>query len=141
MPKHSLGQKRDVANPEHVPFIDGKAFRPTEFAVNKRPVKLQREAIVNSVADDELRNRTFQSLPSRIGNLMVIELKGAKMGELLGDGGVEPGQGNFFLRHRFHLRGVAAAKIASARGQRENCQLYAPGQIASTCRCSRGSAR
>src|SRR5882724_13315574 len=122
MPEHGLDQKRDITDPAHVPFVDGKPFRPPEVAVNKRRVKLQSETIVNSVADDELGNRTFQSLPSRIRNFTVIELKGAKMGELLGDGGVEPGQGNFLHRHRFQLRGVAPAKIASTRGQRKKRQ-------------------
>src|SRR5205807_7616897 len=103
-------------------FVDGKAFRPPEFAVDKRRVKLHREAIVNSVPDDALRDRTFQSLPGGIGNVTIVKLKRAEMGELLGDSGIEPAQGNFLLRHRFHLRGVATAKIASARGQWKNCQ-------------------
>src|SRR4029434_6753705 len=114
MPEHGLGQKRDVADPTDAPFVDGKAFRPPEIAVNKRPIKLQGKAIVNSVTGDELRDRTFQSLPGGIGNLTIVELKRAEMGELLGDGGVEPGQRIFLLRHRFQLRGVAAAEIASA---------------------------
>src|SRR5205807_10607544 len=122
MPDYGLGQKRDVAEPAHIPFVDGKAFRPPEIAVNKRRVKLQSEAIVNSVADDDLRDRTFQSLPGGIGNLMIVELKRAVMGELLGDSGVEPAQGDFLRRHRFHLRGVAAAQIASVRGQWEKRQ-------------------
>src|SRR5213595_1546418 len=111
MPEHSLGQKRDVAEPAHGSFVDGKALRSPEIAVNKRPVKLHREAIVNSVAEDELRDRTFQSLSGGIGNLTIVELKRAEIGELLGDGGVEPAHGNFLLRHRFQLRGVAPAKI------------------------------
>ena len=44
------------------------------------------------------------------------------MGELLGDGGVESGHGIFLFRHRFQLRGVAAAEIASMRGQRKKRQ-------------------
>src|SRR5947209_5881514 len=120
MPQHGLSQKRDVANPTHISFVDGKAFRPPEFAVDKRRVKLQSEAIVNSVADDELRDRTFQSLPGGIGNLTIVELKRAEMGELLGDAGVKPGQGNFLLRHRFHLRAVTAAEIARAHDQGKN---------------------
>src|SRR5213080_3762166 len=134
MPQHRLGQKRDVAESAHVPFVDGKAFRPPEIAVNKRRVKLQSEAIVNSVADDELRDRTFQSLPGGIGNLTIVELKRAEMGELLGDAGVKPGQGNFLLRHRFHLRGVAPAKIASAGCNRKNCQRESEkSEAASNC--------
>src|SRR5881398_1834790 len=122
MPQHGLSQKRDVANPTYISFVDGKAFRPPEFAVDKRRVKLQSEAIVNSVTDDELRDRTFQSLSGGIGNLTIVELKRAEIGELLGDGGVEPAHGNFLLRHRFQLRGVAAAEIASAASQWKNCQ-------------------
>src|SRR5947199_9414667 len=112
MPQHRLGQKRDVAESAHVPFVDGKAFRPPEIAVNKRRVKLQGESIVNSVAGDELRDRSFQSLPSGIGDLTIIELKRAEMGELLGDGRVEAAHGNFLLRHRFHLLVGAYAEIA-----------------------------
>src|SRR2546430_906802 len=82
-----------VSDPAFAPFIDGKAFRPPEVPVNKRRVKLQSEAIVNSVANDDLCDRTFQTLPGGIGNLTIVELKRAEMGELLGDGGVEPGQG------------------------------------------------
>src|SRR6266567_5247897 len=104
MPDHGLGQKRDVADPADAPFVDGKAFRPPEVAVNKWRVKLQSEAIVNSVADDELRDRTFQSLSGGIGNLTIVELKRAEMGELLGDRGVEP------------------AEVASAGSQWKNCQ-------------------
>src|SRR5436190_4909709 len=122
MPQHGLSQKRDVANPTHISFVDGKGFRPAEIPVNKRRVKLQSEAIVNSVTDDELRDRTFQSLSGGIGNLTIVELKRAEIGELLGDGGVEPAHGNFLLRHRFQLRGVAAAEIASAASQWKNCQ-------------------
>src|SRR5437868_14901674 len=118
MPQHGLSQKRDVANPTHISFVDGKAFRPPEFAVDKRRVKLQSEAIANSVADDELRDRTFQSLPGGIGNLTIVELKRAEMGELLGDAGVKHDKGNFLLRHRFHLRAVTAADITSAHDQR-----------------------
>src|ERR1700704_7163427 len=115
MLEHGLRQKRDVAETAHVPFVDGKAFRPPEIAINKWRVKLQSEAVVDFVADDELRDRTFQSLPGGIGNLTIVELKRAEMGELFGDGGVEPGQGNVLLRHRFHLRAVATAEIASTR--------------------------
>src|SRR6266480_5521953 len=122
MPEHGLGQKRDVADPADVPFVDGKAFRSPEVAVNKRRVNLQSEAIVNSVTDDELGDRTFQSLSGRIGNLTIVELKRAEMGELLGDRGVEPAHGNFLLRHRFQLRGVATAEIASVGSQWKNCQ-------------------
>src|SRR6266480_1912069 len=144
MPQHGLSQKRDVANPTHISFVDGKAFRPPEFAVDKRRVKLQSEAIVNSVTDDELRDRTFQSLSGGIGNLTIVELKRAEMGELLGDSGVEPAHGNFLLRHRFQLRGVAAAEIASVGSQRKKRQrekkqpqqhracFYSGWQIAST---------
>src|SRR5437764_3821168 len=122
MPEHGFGQERDVTEPANVPLVDGKTFWTPEIAVNKRRVKLQSEVIVNSVADDELRDQTFQSLPGGIGNFAIVELRRAEISELLGDGGVEPGQGNFLLRHRFQLRGVAAAKIASARGQRKKCQ-------------------
>src|SRR2546422_9593691 len=104
MPDDGLGQKRDVTYPAHVPFVNAEAFWAPEVAVNKGRVKLHRQAIVNSVAEDELRDRTFQTLPSGISNLTVVELKRAKMGELLSDGSVEPGQGNFLFRHRFHLR-------------------------------------
>ena len=90
MPEHGLGQKRDVAEPAHLPFVDGKAFWPPEIAINKRRVKLQSEAVVDFIADDELRDRTIQSLPGGIGNFMVVELQRAEMGELLGDRGVEP---------------------------------------------------
>jgi hypothetical protein len=122
MPEHGFGQKRDVAGAAHVPFVDGKAFWPPEIAINKRRVKLQSEAVVDFIADDELRDRTIQSLPGGIGNFMVVELQRAEMGELLGDRGVEPGQENFLLRHRFHLRALATAQIASARGQRKKRQ-------------------
>ncbi len=124
MPEHGLGQKRDVAEPAHASFVDGKALRSPEIAVNKRPVKLHREAIVNSVAEDELGDRTFQSLPGGIGNITIVELKRAEMGELLGHGGVEADHGNALLRHRFHLRGVAPAEIASSGSQWKwkNCQ-------------------
>src|SRR5438552_3657820 len=98
MPEHGFGQKRDVAEPAHVPFVNGKAFRPPEIAINKRRVKLQSEAVVDFVSDDELRDRAFQSLPGGIGNLTIVELKRAEMGELLGDGGVKPGQGNSLVR-------------------------------------------
>src|SRR6266496_3486923 len=122
MPEHGLGQKRDVADPAHVAFVDGKAFRSPEVAVNERPVKLQSEAIINSVADNELRDRTVQSLPGGVCNLTIVELKRAEMGELLGDRGVEPAHGNFLLWHRFQLGGVATAEIASAGSQWKNCQ-------------------
>src|SRR5438445_13416036 len=112
MPDYGIGQKREFAEPAHSPFVDGKAFRPPEIAVNKRRVKLQSEAIVNSVADDELRDRTFQSLPGGIGNLTIVELKRAEMGELLGDAGVKHGEDNFLLRHLFHLRALTASEIS-----------------------------
>src|SRR5207302_4002800 len=99
MPEHGFGQKRDITEPAHVPLVDGKTFWTPEIAVNKRRVKLQSEVIVNSVADDELRDRTFQSLPSGIGDFAIVELKRAEIGELLGDGCVEAGQGNFLFRH------------------------------------------
>src|SRR5438094_9723642 len=113
MPEHGLGQKRDVADPAHASFVDGKAFRPPEIAVNKRRVKLQSGAIVNSVTDDELRDRTFQSLSGGIGNLTIVELKRAETGELPADRGVAPAHGKYLLRLRFHLRCVARAKIAT----------------------------
>src|SRR5580765_6555222 len=53
---------------------------------------------------------------------MIVELKRTKIGELLSDGGVESGHGIFLFRHRFQLRGVAAAEIASTRGQRKKRQ-------------------
>src|SRR5437016_12823499 len=95
MPEHGFGQKRDDTEPAHVPLLDGKTFWTPEIAVNKRRVKLQSEVIVNSVADDELRDQTFQSLPGGIGNFTIVELKRAEISELLGDGGVEPGQETF----------------------------------------------
>src|SRR4029077_16552862 len=99
MPEHGFGQKRDVAEPAHVPFVDGKAFWPPEIAINKRRVKLQSEAVVDFMADAELRDRTIQSSPGAIGNSMVVELQRAEMAELLGDRGVDHGQENFHLRH------------------------------------------
>src|SRR5437868_13961824 len=83
---------------------------------------------------------------------MIVELKRTKIGELLSDGRVESGHGIFLLRHRFQLRRVAAAEIARARGERKTrqCDNEEPTsiefalrrwQIASTCRCRRGSAR
>src|SRR5207237_8463050 len=122
MPQYGLSQKRDVANPTHISFVDGKAFRPPEFAVDKRRVKLQSEAIVNSVTDDELRDRTFQSLSGGIGNLTIVELKPAERAELLGDRGVEPAHGNFLLRHPFRLRVAAPAQIARPGGSGKNWQ-------------------
>src|SRR5207237_4901475 len=79
---------------------------------------------------DELRDRSFQSLPSGIGDLTIIELKRAEMGELLGDGRVEAAHGNFLLRHRFHLWGVAAAEIARAGCQwkKRQCDNEQPSQ-------------
>src|SRR6478672_5495118 len=153
MPEHGFGQKRDVAEAAHVPFVDGKAFWPPEIAINKRRVKWQSEAVVDFIADDELRDRTIQSLPGGIGNFMVVELQRAEMGELLGDRGVEPGQGNFLLRHRFHLLGYSNCTDRKRARPKEKTSvrqpaadptsslLYAQGQIASTCRCSRVSAR
>src|SRR5882762_8868597 len=101
MPEHGFGQKRDVPKSAHGSFVNGKAFRPPKIAINQWRVKLQSETIVNSVADDELGNRTFQALPGGIGNLIIVELKRPEMGELLGDGGIESGQGNSLLRRRF----------------------------------------
>ena len=54
MPEHGLGQKRDITDPAHVPFVDGKPFRPPEVAVNKRRVELHRQAIINFITDHEL---------------------------------------------------------------------------------------
>ena len=66
----AFAKKRDITEPAHGPFIDGKAFRPPKVAINKRRIKLQGEPIVNFITDDELGDRTVQSLSGRIGDLV-----------------------------------------------------------------------
>ena len=120
VPNHRFRQERDITEPAHGPFIDGKAFGPPEVAVDQRRIKLHGEPFVDAIADDELGDRAFQSLSGRIGDLVSVELQRAEMSELLSDCCVESAWRHFLLWHRIQLRRVTATQIACACGHREN---------------------
>jgi hypothetical protein len=72
MKHNALEQNRNVANPGLVSSIDRKSFRPFEFTINDRKIKLESETIIDAVTGNQLRNRAVFLLPGRVRYLPTI---------------------------------------------------------------------
>src|ERR1700675_2216510 len=119
MEQNGFQKERDVAKSGLCSTINREAFRSFKFAVNERNVDLKSETVVDRVAGNDLCDRTVFVLTGRIRPFASVDLEGAEISELLGDGNVASRYprcrcNGLDIRHRFDLRSVAAAKIAGA---------------------------
>src|SRR5438128_12532565 len=71
--------------PSHGAAIDGEPFRPFEFAIGQRGVKLERETVVDGVAADQLGDGAVLVLTGRSRNFVSIQQRSCKVRDLLSD--------------------------------------------------------
>jgi hypothetical protein len=117
--ENSLQQKRNIAQTGNRALLNLKPLWSLELAVDQRNIDLQREAFVDLITADELRDRTVQVLAGRIWNFVSIILKRSKPSELLAYRAIPasspPWQSRGLrLRYRIELRRETTTEIARA---------------------------